>query len=287
MKHLVKFLSIAACTFALISCETVEGFKRDLSDINMDKFQTASSVSNDPQSQFLTDGDCPTVQIVSDLGRLYEFAAGQTTTTDNLVSSVKMNETQSTCVFNERSVTVDLKIALDGDLGPKGRRSASEKATFSYPFFVAVTTASGKILAKEIFAASMTYPPGETEQLYFETLRQIIPADSRAQGASYKVMIGFQLAQKQLEYNRTIIAAEILATQQIELQRIEAARLRTIDDVANEASEPAEPVITRPITPQTTTLKSVEQPILINEPTPITAPQSQRAGPFDINNSDN
>ena len=285
MKPFVKFLSIASLAFTLTACETMEGLKRDISDINMDKFTTASSVNEDPQAEFLTDSACPTVQVVNDLSRLYEFTEGLPTVTDNLISSVKMNEVERTCIFNERSVTVDLKLALDGKLGPKGRRASNERPFFSYPFFVAITNANGKIIAKEIFAASMKYDPGETEQLYFETLRQIIPADTRAQASSYKIMIGFQLAQKQLEYNRTIMAAEVLAAQQIEMQRLEAERLRTIDEIADEAASttPAEPVINRPVPPQKTTLKAAPQPVVVNEPTPITAPpEQQRAGPFDI-----
>lgn len=275
MKPFVRILSIAAFALTLSACETVEGIKQDLSDISFDGFTTATSVNEDPQAQFLTDGDCPTVQIVNELGRLHEFNAGQSMTSGNLVSSVEMNEANSTCTYSDRSVTVDLKLEFDGKLGPKGRRASNEKPFFTYPFFVAVTNANGKILAKEIFAASMTYEQGQNDQIYFETLRQIIPSDTRAQGRSYKIMVGFQLAEKQLEYNRSLIAAEIEAAKKLEMERIaaEEAAAMAAKDAEMKAKEKAMMAKEETITIEQTTNSN---------PAPIAAPEPARAGPFDI-----
>lgn len=237
-----KILSIGLCLFALSACETIEGFKQDIASIDLSDFTPASSQNDtDDHAAYLVDGNCPTVQIVSDLGTLNEFPPKNSMKSSNLISSVKMNEANSTCSYNDRSVTVDLKLAFEGKLGPKGRSSASEKPFFSYPFFVAVTSSSGKILAKEIFAASMTYEAGQNEQLYFETLRQIIPADTQAQGASYKVMVGFQLTQDQLKYNRKLIEEERIAAENAEKARIESekAAAKAAKDAEKEAKKKA------------------------------------------------
>ena len=235
-----KILSIGLCLFALSACETVEGIKQDIANIDFSDFTPSVSESNNSdQAAYLVDGNCPTVQIVSDLGTLNEFPPKNSMKASNLISSVKMNEANSTCSFNDRSVTVDLKLAFEGMLGPKGRSSAKEKPFFSYPFFVAVTSSSGKILAKEIFAASMTYEAGQNEQLYFETLRQIIPADTQAQGASYKVMVGFQLTKDQLNYNRKLIEEERIAAEKAEKARIEAekAAMKAAKEAEKEAAK--------------------------------------------------
>lgn len=275
MKPFLKTLSIAAFALTLSACETMEGIKRDISDINFDSFTPASSVSEDQHANFLVDGNCPEVQIVEDLSRLHEFNAGQSMKSSNLVSSVSMEEAQSTCSYGDRSVTVDLKLALEGKLGPKGRRSSNEKPFFSYPFFVAVTSDNGKILAKEIFAASMTYGSGQDEQLYHETLRQIIPADSRAQGARYKVMVGFQLAEKQLAYNRKLIEAERLAAEKLEMERLEAERI-----AAEKAKEQEK--MAKESGDAITITRETDQPSET-----ASAPKANQAGPFDIFKTDN
>lgn len=280
MKPFLKFLSIATVALTLSACETIEGIKQDISDINFDSFTPASSVSDEQHANFLVDGNCPTVQIVEDLGRLYEFNAGQSQKSSNLVSSVKMNEAQSSCSYSDRSVTVDLKLALDGKIGPKGRRSSSEKPFFSYPFFVAVTSDSGKILAKEIFAASMTYDAGQSEQLYFETLRQIIPADSRAQGSRYKIMVGFQLSEKQLTYNRKLIEAERTAAEKLEMERI-AAEQAAAEKAKEEAKmeDESDGIVS--------SIKNAFKPDDKTETVKAPEAQEERAGPFDIFKTDN
>jgi len=297
MKPLLKFLAIGACILPLNACETMEGLQQDITNIKFADFTTAASVSEDPQSAYLIDGNCPQVQIVEDLSRLHEFNVGQSMTSSNLVSSVTVNETQSTCEYNDRSVTMDLKLAFNGQLGPKGRSASKTNASFSYPFFVAITNANGKILAKEIFAASIAYSAGEQEKTYFETLRQIIPADNRAQGARYKVMIGFQLAEQQLAYNRKLLAAEQLAAQKLEMERIaakEAAEKLAVEKAAAmqadaEIKETMKaPVIIKTETTQvTTTTAPAAAPIVQSETTTITAPQTERAGPFDIFKTNN
>ena len=187
-----------------------------------------------------------------------------------------MSESQSTCTYNDRSVTVDLKLAFDGNLGPKGRKTSKDKPFFSYPFFVAVTSPSGKILAKEIFAASMTYDAGQNEQIYFETLRQIIPTDNRSQGAGYKVMIGFQLAEKQLDYNRKIIEADRIAAEKAEAERMAAEK------AAKEAAKKAQ--MEQPLKDA---LKEDEAAMKAKaEAEAVTAPEPARAGPFDIFKTD-
>ena len=278
MKPFLKILSIGVCLLSLSACETVEGIKQDIASINFDSFEPAASASSEEHAEFLVDGNCPQIQIVDDLSRLYEFNEGQSMKSANLVSSVIMEKAQSTCSHGDRSVTVDLKLSFNGKLGPKGRHSSKEKPFFSYPFFVAVTSDSGKILAKEIFAASMTYDAGQSEQLYFETLRQIIPADSQAQSSRYKVMVGFQIAEKQLAYNRKILEAEQKAAMELEKQRIEAQKEaeKMAQQQAKEAEKQKE--TSSGITIEKTSSMATE---------PETAQTTANAGPFDIFRTNN
>ena len=273
MKPFVKILSIATIALTITACETMEGIKQDITNIQLSDFSPANAFpkgSNDADR--LIDGNCPQVQIVKELSMLDEFPPGNSSKSSNLISNVVMSEAESRCEYKDRSVTVDLKLAFDGKLGPKGRKTSKDKPFFSYPFFVAVTSPGGKILAKEIFAASMTYNAGQNNQTYYETLRQIIPTDSRTQGAGYKVMIGFQLGEKQLAYNRKRIEAERVAAEKAEMQRLAAEK------EAKEAAmkEQMEKPLKEALEEEKAAMQTKAESEAVKAPAPV------RAGPFDI-----
>ncbi len=276
MKQFLNFLTIASFLLPLAACQTIDGLREDISNITLDDFAPARAVSKETtQSDILIDGNCPEVTIVSDLSRLNEFANDQSNNADNLISSVAMTNTQTTCEFTDNSVTVDLELTMQATLGPKAG-STSKQQTFSYPFFVAVTTNSGQILAKEIFAAGISFDAGASEKLYIETLRQIIPADNRLHASRMKVMIGFQLTQQQLAYNRELI----------EQARIQAEQAKRQAALANQPASIGE-FISQKTTQATTSIKntiSSPEPIAVPAPSSSTA---SRAGPFDIFKTDN
>jgi len=167
---------------------------------------TAGPVSSKEKTyERLLADNCPAVDIVGELSSLSEFTNPQNPIEKNMISRVQISESSSLCEYTTKSVTVDLKLTFDGILGQQGRINSNDKPFFTYPFFIAVVSPSGKILAKEIFAASMTYDQGKDHQLYYESLRQIIPVKGKRNGARHKIMVGFQLSPEQLAYNRALL----------------------------------------------------------------------------------
>ena len=145
---------------------------------------------------------CPSVKIVDELANLTEFSGDGAQTQENLISTVYMNQIDSGCEFSQKNVTIDLKLEFAGNLGPKAKVKPSDKPFFAYPFFIAVLNAQDEILAKEVFSASMSYSRAEQAHTYYESLRQIIPFDNEEAAKGYQVLVGFQLTQAQLAYNR-------------------------------------------------------------------------------------
>jgi len=189
------------CVLLLSACQTYDVVHEEVSDM------TSGAVNLPPvgleASEALLNSPCPSVEIVDDLSSLSDFISPKKQTKSNLVSRVDLVSAESTCKLASKSAIVDLKLVFNGSLGNKGRKNSSDKPFFSYPFFVAVASPSGKILAKEIFAASMTFGAQETTHSYFEKLRQIIPINSKDNAHRYRVLIGFQVTPDQLSYNRT------------------------------------------------------------------------------------
>lgn len=190
---------LGGCVLAFSACNNVDNFVN-----NMEVAEMPGEPATASYEQLLAN-NCPQVEIVSELAAISEFADPMAPLPENLMSRVQIVNPRASCEYTARSVTVDLKLTFDGIMGPKGRVRASDRPFFSYPFFVAVTSPSGKILAKEVFAASLTFDSGNNRQVYIENLRQIIPVKGQDNGKRHKVMVGFQLSPEQLNYNRALM----------------------------------------------------------------------------------
>lgn len=199
MKQL-KIFSLLVCIAGLSACQTLDDLQNGIEDVTAGASDLAAA-STDP-TQKLLESPCPQVEIVDDLSSLSDFTTPKNTVKSNLISRVDLKSAESACKLASKSAVVDLKLIFQGTLGPKGRQRNSDKPFFSYPFFVAVTSPSGKIMAKEIFAASLTYGANEKTHTYYEELRQIIPISRKESANRYKILIGFQVTPDQLAYNR-------------------------------------------------------------------------------------
>lgn len=161
--------------------------------------KSAQGLADPPQT--LIDYDrCPAAFVVDELAYFSDYAGASTV--PSLKSRAYMRTSNQTCIYDDKSVSVDVTLDFYGELGAKGRSRASDDPLYTYPFFVAITDRGGKIMAKQIFAATIHYPSGGDAGHYSETIRQIIPVPSKAKGRDYAVMAGFQLSDQQLAENR-------------------------------------------------------------------------------------
>lgn len=199
MKY-IKNITVLLCVISLGACQTLTSLQDDVSDLASGELPPTHLLGG--KTEALLASPCPQVELVSDLSSLSDFSNPNKPVEKNLISRVDLKSAQSTCQLASKSVIVDLTLLFNGTLGKKGRQKASDKPFFSYPFFIAVTAPNGKIMAKEIFAASLTYSANENKHTYFEKLRQIIPIKNKAHANRYKVLIGFQVTPDQLAYNR-------------------------------------------------------------------------------------
>src|SRR5690606_37205017 len=126
--------------------ETFRGLEQDLSQIKMPDFASSGFASSDDSSSLLA--PCPQVEIVEDLAVWNEFIDPSKPVQDNLVSRAAVSKQKSECTEKGRSVTVDLRLAFNGTLGPKGKLRESDRTFFAYPYLVAVTAPNGEIMAK-------------------------------------------------------------------------------------------------------------------------------------------
>ena len=114
-----------------------------------------------------------------------------------------LTDASAQCEIIDGQLAVHLDIDVESELGPKARWKETDKPSFAFPYFVAVTGPQCGVLAKEIFAVSLSYDAKQNELSKTETITQHIPLATDGSVPDYSVLIGFQLSEEQLAFNRT------------------------------------------------------------------------------------
>lgn len=228
MARLTPLLLLSAA-LGLSACETVgntvAGLGDKIQNIEMPKFgagarkdATPDAVAAEAALVAAKAVDCPRVGVVDDLNSLTQLVNGKE------ISSARLAGIRSQCAINDSNVIVDMDIDLEGTADPAAQAAATDQPSFSYPYFIAITTPSGDITAKEIFSATMTYTPGESAKRHTEPMRQVIPMTGEYNPRDYEILIGFQLTPEELAYNRSRTAeGKGAAPTQIESRKGSAA----------------------------------------------------------------
>lgn len=209
-----------AMTLMLTGCETMNDIGTRFAQF---RFPALWPVGD--RTTVIAEG-CPQAEVVQELRNLNEFAPMAPQKPDQMVSSVRIANLKTVCRnVDSTSVTLDLAVTLTGTLGPKARISPTDKPSFAYPYFVALTTGDGKIVAKEIHAISMSYGKGQNTLTQEETLRHTLPVRLSGSGRGpYRLLVGFQLAEEQLAYNRENPEPKIDTTEIVQTVAAQMAR---------------------------------------------------------------
>lgn len=147
--------------------------------------------------------NCPSVRIVTDLNQVHQFVDTMKPSAQQAISSIRMQGVETKCQMVKNNIAIDMTLAFEGKVGPRGRNQAGDKPSFAYPYFVAITNNQGSIIGKEVFAVTLAYDSGRSSETHLEEIRQMIPMADRDY-KNYKVLIGFQLNDQELAYNRSL-----------------------------------------------------------------------------------
>lgn len=207
MKHLFPLAFVSV--LALGGCSTFEGLKEDISRGYHSVAGTVSEATSnivDPKEEKkklpVYDGTCPGVSVRPDLRRLVEFYDPSKTSEATKISEITIDAVRNVCRIENAQLVMQIDLSLSGKTGPKARVKPSDKPSFAYPYFVAVTDPQGNVLSKEIFAASLAYASDQKEIKQTESIFQNMPFPDSSIGQSYTVVVGFQLTPEQLSYNQ-------------------------------------------------------------------------------------
>ncbi|QQG37151.1 MAG: hypothetical protein HYS17_05155 [Micavibrio aeruginosavorus] len=203
IRKLLCVSAFSVLALGLTGCETMTDVKNRLAAIDFPSFSSDDEIQPAEGAVMASAEGCPQVAVVEDLKHLSQFETPANPTPETNISSISMTGMESSCSKTEKTVAVDIGLRFDAALGPKATNWKTESHSFAYPYFVAVTTPSGEILSKEVFAATIRYDANETALTQEESMRQVIPLREGQDVSGYEILIGFQLTDDELNYNRS------------------------------------------------------------------------------------
>jgi hypothetical protein len=140
---------------------------------------------------------CPVTGVIGGIGSVSRFD-GRGTGFVDLAYRATLSDTHSDCDIDKDGVTVTMTVLTTAELGP-----AATDRSADFPYFVAITDAHDKILAKQVFANPISFKPNQNRAGSRDTFTQRIPLANPKQADRYHVILGFQMTGSEMDYNRT------------------------------------------------------------------------------------
>jgi len=179
--------------------------ERDIAPMNV-VAPTAATTSdiaifNEQDLKLSSAKGCPTIEILP-AGRSITYFENEMS--GYMVARAVINEIRGGCEIVNGGLEIDLDIFMDGKISDKGRFEGKQdmEAFMTFPYFVAVFDPQGLPVDKKILATAMRFKPIINDLKHAEKITQFIPMSDTKNAANYKILVGFQLNRKQLEYNR-------------------------------------------------------------------------------------
>lgn len=194
-------LLVATSVLALSGC-TAE--TNPFKDMKMPEWMQANKAAPARNNLVSANPDCPRVSALPELARVTQFADETNPTPSTILSETTLMKLDSSCITTETTINLDIVLNFTSHLGTAGLAQAAPQASYSHAYFVAVVKPDGTILAKDVFALSPVFTSGQKEVYSSERLQQSIPLSSTIPASQYQVMVGFQLNENELNYNRSL-----------------------------------------------------------------------------------
>ncbi len=159
---------------------------------------SCSAVPN-PLANEPNPGPCPRAYSLYDASRLVEIR-GEEVAYENVGFTAEIEDVRSICrYFDDRPIEAELEV----DIG-FGRGPAAESDRHTYNLFVAVTRGDVAVIERQVFPVEVRFDRGE-DRVYqrerFDPIR-IPRADADISGSNFEILVGFDLTEEQLDFNR-------------------------------------------------------------------------------------
>ncbi|GLQ05684.1 hypothetical protein [Sneathiella chinensis] len=143
---------------------------------------------------------CPQVAVLPHADAITIFRPGQGRDLVDVQYEGVIAPVSGECSYEDDDsvIAVDLILRIGAIKGP-----AATSQTQEFPYFIAVADRNKKILNKKVFTSPVSVPEGRRRGGVEEETVQRIPLPTGRFGPDYTIILGFQLTQEQLDYNRS------------------------------------------------------------------------------------
>lgn len=128
-----------------------------------------------------------------------KFRAGDGKDLTDVMYMVRLDSVQRKCQYDKTGVAIEMTVGFALELGP-----ANPDRNASFQYFVAIADADSNVLAKEVFPVTLTFPANVGYVEKKDILDQRIPMAQGRTASGYQIIVGLQLTEAELEYNRQV-----------------------------------------------------------------------------------
>lgn len=146
-------------------------------------------------------GPCPNALALYDAHRLVEMASDELVY-ENVGFTAEILNVVGRCRYTDQEARpIDMEVGVRMAFGRGPAAASSEK---TYELFVAVTRTDRLVIAREVFPITVRFEPGQDRVEVIEEFAPItIPrASADTSGVNFEVLLGFELTDEQLQFNR-------------------------------------------------------------------------------------
>ncbi|MEQ8347142.1 MAG: hypothetical protein RIB84_21455 [Sneathiellaceae bacterium] len=142
---------------------------------------------------------CPEVRIIAITSEMTRFRPGPGRDLTDVEYEVSAEGISGGCTYRDEGTLVEIELTATFvvERGP-----ALQGDTVRFPYYIAIVTRDEQILTKAVFEADAVFEPGQRRVGLSETSRERIPLADGQISLDYEVLVGLQLSQEELAYNR-------------------------------------------------------------------------------------
>ena len=148
--------------------------------------------SDKPSDKFA----CPVAFIAPGLEAYRVFRPGGGTSVADIQFGVRLMTVKSTCKAEKDGIAVDTAITFIA------ARNEPELRQGDFTYFVAVADGKQNIVTKKNFTLRVEFEPKQKEIRLADTIVEHLPLRQRSSGGVYGIVVGLQLSQEELDFNR-------------------------------------------------------------------------------------
>jgi len=160
-----------------------------------------SSVRNALGGPQANPGPCPNTLALYDAHRMVDIH-GEVNTFEHVGFTGEILNVASLCRYTDsqaKPLNMEMAVRLAFGRGP-----AAQGDTHTYDMFVAVTRTDRVVIDRQVFPITVTFEPGQDRVEVIEQFKPIsIPrVNASTSGENFEVLVGFELTDEQLAFNR-------------------------------------------------------------------------------------